>query len=172
MTSSLASDSFNNLVLRLISNVILYLGMNLTSPCVNWDHSHHLKIIITLTMIYVSLRLSQKQGKAGKGMERRINSNEYNDHNYRSMVLKCTHLSVFQQFNSLELFLRYTSLFDLLVDKNWFAYYPRPRLAIFDNGSEFSFEFLELLHKSTTVKNPQTNTFVDESIRLSAPIFA
>jgi hypothetical protein len=48
-----------------------------------------------------------------------------------------------------------------LVDQNWFARYPRPRLAIFDNGSEFSFEFLELLHsygvtaKSTTVKNPK-----------------
>jgi hypothetical protein len=53
------------------------------------------------------------------------------------------------------------------VDQNWFACYPRPRLAIFDNGSEFSFKFLELLHsygvtaKSTTVKNPQTNAFVE-----------
>jgi hypothetical protein len=56
----------------------------------------------------------------------------------------------------------------LLVDQNWFARYPRPRLAIFDDGSEFSFEFLELLHrygvtaKSMTVKNPQTNAFVEQ----------
>jgi hypothetical protein len=55
----------------------------------------------------------------------------------------------------------------LLVDQNWFARYPCPRLAILDNSSEFSFEFLELLHsygvtaKSTTVKNPQTKAFVE-----------
>jgi transposase InsO family protein len=55
----------------------------------------------------------------------------------------------------------------LLVDQNWFCRYPRPRIAIFDNGTEFSFEFLELLNsygvkaKHTTIKNPQTNTFVE-----------
>jgi predicted aspartyl protease len=49
---------------------------------------------------------------AVKRMERRITSNEYNDHNYRSMVLKCTHLSVSQQDDLLELFARYTLLFD------------------------------------------------------------
>jgi hypothetical protein len=49
---------------------------------------------------------------AVKCMERRITSNEYNDHNYRSMVLKCTHLSVSQQDDLLELFARYASLFD------------------------------------------------------------
>jgi hypothetical protein len=55
----------------------------------------------------------------------------------------------------------------LLVDQNWFARYPRLRLAIFDNRSEFSFKFLELLHsysvtaKSTIVKNFQTNAFVE-----------
>jgi transposase InsO family protein len=55
----------------------------------------------------------------------------------------------------------------LIVDKNWFCRYPRPRIAIFENGSEFSFEFLELLRnygvtpKPTTVKNPQTNAFVE-----------
>jgi hypothetical protein len=32
----------------------------------------------------------------------------------------------------------------LLIDQNWYCRYPRPRIAIFDNGSEFSFEFLEL----------------------------
>jgi hypothetical protein len=49
---------------------------------------------------------------AVKRMEHCITSNEYNDHNYRSMVLKCTHLSVSQQDDLLELFARYTSLFD------------------------------------------------------------
>jgi hypothetical protein len=55
----------------------------------------------------------------------------------------------------------------LLVDQYWFCRYPRPRAAIFDNGSEFSYEFLELLRsygvspKPTTVKNPQTNAFVE-----------
>jgi hypothetical protein len=52
----------------------------------------------------------------------------------------------------------------LLVDQSC---YPRPRIAIFDNGSEFSYEFLELLQsycvtaKPTTIKNPQTNAFVE-----------
>jgi hypothetical protein len=45
-------------------------------------------------------------------MERRITSNEYNDHNYRSMVLKCIHLSISQQDDLLEPFARYASLFD------------------------------------------------------------
>jgi hypothetical protein len=49
---------------------------------------------------------------AVKHMERCITSNEYNDHNYRSMVLKCTHLSVSQQDDLLELFARYALLFD------------------------------------------------------------
>jgi hypothetical protein len=45
-------------------------------------------------------------------MERRITSNKYNDHNYRSMVLKYIHLSVSQQDELLELLARYASLFD------------------------------------------------------------
>jgi hypothetical protein len=45
-------------------------------------------------------------------MERRITSNENNDHNYISMVLKCTHLSVSQQDDLLELFAMYALLFD------------------------------------------------------------
>ena len=55
----------------------------------------------------------------------------------------------------------------LLVDQNWFCRYPRPRIAIFDNGSEFSTEFRELLQsygviaKPSTIKNPQTNAFVE-----------
>jgi hypothetical protein len=60
----------------------------------------------------------------------------------------------------------------LLVEQNWFSRYPRPR------RSEFSFEFLELLHsygviaKSTTVKNPKLTVSLNKSIRLSAPPFA
>jgi hypothetical protein len=56
----------------------------------------------------------------------------------------------------------------LLVDQNWLCRYLRPRIAIFDNGSEFSFEFLELLQsygvtaKPTTIKNPKTNAFVEQ----------
>ena len=44
---------------------------------------------------------------------------------------------------------------------------PASASCYFDNGSEFSFEFLELLRsygvtaKPTTVKNPQTNAFVE-----------
>jgi hypothetical protein len=50
-------------------------------------------------------------------MERCITSNEYNDHNYRSMVLKCTHLSVSQQDDLLELFARYALLFNETLGK-------------------------------------------------------
>jgi hypothetical protein len=55
----------------------------------------------------------------------------------------------------------------LLVDQNWLCRYPRPRIAMFDNGSEFSTEFCELLQsygviaKPSTIKNPQTNAFVE-----------
>jgi hypothetical protein len=45
-------------------------------------------------------------------MERRITFNQYNDHNYKSMVLKCTYLSVPQQDELMELFTKYASLFD------------------------------------------------------------
>jgi hypothetical protein len=45
-------------------------------------------------------------------MERCITSNEYNDHNYRSMVLKCTHLSVSQQDDFLQLFAKHALLVD------------------------------------------------------------
>jgi hypothetical protein len=55
----------------------------------------------------------------------------------------------------------------LLVDQEWFCRYPRPRAAIFDNGPEFSSEFLELLNsygviaKPMSIKNPQANAFVE-----------
>jgi hypothetical protein len=52
-----------------------------------------------------------------KHMKRRIASNEYNNHNYRSMVLQCTHLSVSQQDDLLELFARYALLFDRTLGK-------------------------------------------------------
>lgn len=55
----------------------------------------------------------------------------------------------------------------LIVDREWFCRYPRPTTCIFDNGTEFSSEFYELLHsygvhpKPTTVKNPQANAIVE-----------
>ena len=45
--------------------------------------------------------------------------------------------------------------------------YPRPRYVIFDNGTEFTSEFRELLlsygitPKQTTIKNPQANSIVE-----------
>ena len=48
----------------------------------------------------------------------------------------------------------------MIIDQEWFSRYPRPRVAIFDNGSEFSSELRELLAsygvkpKPTTIKNP------------------
>jgi hypothetical protein len=64
----------------------------------------------------------------------------------------------------------------LLVDQNWFCRYPRPRIAIFDNGTEFSYEFLELLRsfgvtaKPTTIKNPQTISVTDINNRSTETI--
>jgi hypothetical protein len=63
---------------------------------------------------------------------------------YRSLILQ--HVGLSSEF--------------IARDQNYFS---RLRLAIFINGSEFSFKFLELLHsygvtaKSTTMKNPHTN---------------
>ena len=54
----------------------------------------------------------------------------------------------------------------LLFDREWLCRYPRPRMVVFDNGTEFSSEFHELLQsygiqpKSTTIKNPQSNAIV------------
>jgi hypothetical protein len=50
-------------------------------------------------------------------MKRCITSNEYNDHNYRSMVLKGTHLSVSQQDEFLELFAKYVLLFMEILER-------------------------------------------------------
>ena len=54
-----------------------------------------------------------------------------------------------------------------IFDQQWLNRYPRPRFVIYDNGTEFSSEFEELLDsfgiigKPTTVKNPQSNAFVE-----------
>ena len=56
----------------------------------------------------------------------------------------------------------------MIIDQEWFSRYPRPRVAIFDNGSEFSSELRELLAsygvkpKPTTIKNPQANAYVEK----------
>ena len=55
----------------------------------------------------------------------------------------------------------------LIFDREWLNRYPRPRFVTFDNGTEFTSEFVELLEsfgvtpKPTTVKNPQANAFVE-----------
>jgi len=55
----------------------------------------------------------------------------------------------------------------LIFDREWLCRYPRPRMVVFDNGTEFSSEFHELLQsygikaKATTIKNPQSNAIVE-----------
>jgi len=55
----------------------------------------------------------------------------------------------------------------LLFDREWLCRYPRPRMVVFDNGTEFTSEFHILLQsygiqaKATSVKNPQSNAFVE-----------
>ena len=54
-----------------------------------------------------------------------------------------------------------------LFDQTWLSRYPRPRRVIFDNGSEFKKDFVPLLKdwsikpKTTTIKNPQSNSPVE-----------
>ena len=54
-----------------------------------------------------------------------------------------------------------------IVDREWLLRYPRPSEIIFDNGTEFSSEFYELLHsygitpRPTTIKHPQANAIVE-----------
>jgi len=49
----------------------------------------------------------------------------------------------------------------LIFDSEWLCCYPRPQIVVFDNETEFSSEFHELLQsygiqpKATTIKNPQ-----------------
>ena len=62
----------------------------------------------------------------------------------------------------------------MLFDRVWLSQYPRPDTVIFDNGTEFSSKFVELLHsygiqpKATTVKNPQANAFIKRSHQVMA----
>eukprot|EP00957_Ditylum_brightwellii_P066873 5075336-Ditylum_brightwellii.AAC.1 len=54
-----------------------------------------------------------------------------------------------------------------IVDREWFCRYPRPRDVIFDNRTEFTSEWVELLasygifSKPTTIKNPQANAICE-----------
>ena len=55
----------------------------------------------------------------------------------------------------------------LIFDREWLCRYPRPAKVIYDNGTEFTTEFIELLLSygihpvSTTIKNPQANAIVE-----------
>jgi hypothetical protein len=55
----------------------------------------------------------------------------------------------------------------LLFDREWLQRYPRPRVVIHDQGTEFSSEFAELLESFgiqeviTTVKNPRANAILE-----------
>jgi transposase InsO family protein len=55
----------------------------------------------------------------------------------------------------------------LLFDHKWLCRYPRPRMVVFDNGTEFTSIFHELLDsygiqsKATTIKNPQSNVIIE-----------
>ena len=54
-----------------------------------------------------------------------------------------------------------------IFDQTWLSRYPRPKKVIFDNGSEFKKNFVPLLQdwsikpKSTSIKNPQSNSPVE-----------
>jgi hypothetical protein len=50
-------------------------------------------------------------------MEKMISSNNYNSYNYRDMILKCNHLNETQQNELLNLFSRFSTLFDGTLDK-------------------------------------------------------
>ncbi|KAE8988442.1 hypothetical protein PR001_g22040 [Phytophthora rubi] len=59
-----------------------------------------------------------------------------------------------------------------LLDRHWLNRYPRPVRCIYDGGSEFKKEFLELLdsygieHAPTTVRNPQANAVIERVHRV------
>ena len=46
----------------------------------------------------------------------------------------------------------------LLFDREWLNRYPRPRIVIFDNGTEFSSEFKEILESFGIIPKPTTTT--------------
>ena len=55
----------------------------------------------------------------------------------------------------------------MIFDREWLCRYPRPRIVVYDNASEFTTEFKELLLSygiqahPTTIKNPQSNGIVE-----------
>jgi transposase InsO family protein len=59
-----------------------------------------------------------------------------------------------------------------IIDRYWFNKYPRPRRCVYDQGSEFKLEFLELLdsygvgHAPTTTRNPQANAVIERVHRV------
>jgi hypothetical protein len=55
--------------------------------------------------------------KAIKRLDQSITSNAYGNHDYRTMVLKCAHLSPSQQDEMLNLFHKHASLFDVTLIK-------------------------------------------------------
>jgi hypothetical protein len=50
--------------------------------------------------------------KAMHPLDQQITSNNYNTHDFRSMILKCSHLSPYPQDELLKLFGKYSTLFD------------------------------------------------------------
>ena len=56
-----------------------------------------------------------------------------------------------------------------IFDREWLCRYPRPRMVVFDNGTEFTSEFFELLDsygiqpKQTSIKNPQSNAIIERT---------
>ena len=57
----------------------------------------------------------------------------------------------------------------LIFDREGLCRYPRPRVVIFNNGTEFSSEIHELFlsygitPRQTTIKNPQVNSFIERT---------
>mmetsp|Transcript_27157 Transcript_27157/g.39952 ORF Transcript_27157/g.39952 Transcript_27157/m.39952 type:complete len:181 (-) Transcript_27157:178-720(-) len=62
-------------------------------------------------------------------------------------------------------------------NSHWLCCYPRPKACIFDNGSEFKAEFLEMLQSygikklPTAVKNPRANSVVERVHLILAEMF-
>jgi transposase InsO family protein len=56
-----------------------------------------------------------------------------------------------------------------VVENNWIARYPRPLRCVTDQGSEFGFEFQDMLrkngvtHSTSTARNPQGNSIIERT---------
>lgn len=83
--------------------------------------------------------------QAVKRIERAITYNEYDSHNYQSMVLKCIHLTNGQQQILIELFAQYSSLFHGSVGK---LPYVKVHLELKPNSKSFGV-------RAYTVSSPQ-----------------